>query len=85
MYYRTTRNDRIILVGISSAPMQEEITEEEYNETMTAVRNKPEETEKIGYWLKTDLTWEQYGKDPPDPDPEVDDGELLNILMGVSE
>ena len=31
------------------------------------------------------MTREEYPVGPPDPDPEIEDAELLDILMGVTE
>ena len=59
----------------------ETITEERYNALVEAVQNAPEETETIGYRLKTDLTWESYEKEP-DPEPEPTAEEILDILLG---
>ena len=63
----------------------EEITEAEYNEILAVIRAKPADTDTTGYRLKTDLTWEEYPIEPPDPDPEIEDAELLDILMGGAE
>lgn len=62
-----------------------EISETEYNEILSVIRNKPKATETTDYRLREDLTWEAYPIDPPDPDPEIDDLELLDILMGGAE
>ena len=61
-----------------------EITEEEHEAILSAVGTIPHK-DGYGYMLREDLTWEEYQLDPPDPDPEIEDDELLNILMGVSE
>lgn len=73
----------ILAVGINCGGT--EITEEEYNEILLVIHNKPPATETTDYRLREDLTWEAYPIDPPDPDPEIDDTELLNILMGGAE
>jgi len=62
-----------------------EITEVEYNTILSVIRTKPPTTETNDYRLREDLTWEEYPVDPPDPDPEIDDSELLDILMGGAE
>lgn len=69
------------IVGISKGGHGVEITESEYNEIMTIIRTHPQETETIGYRLKTDLTWESYEKEPQ-PEPEIDDIEAMSILLG---
>ena len=81
--YKIVFNGIISCVGEGSAG--EEITEDEYNEILAVIRNKPPATETTDYRLREDLTWEAYPIDPPDPDPEIDDTELLNILMGGAE
>lgn len=78
-YSKVVENGIILAVGKNFAG--EQITEEEYNEIITVIRTHPQETETVGYRLKTDLTWEQYEK-PPQPEPEPDAEELLSILTG---
>lgn len=79
-YYKHIEDGYIICIGTGG--MGEEITGEEYNAILSVIRTRPAETDTIGYRLREDLTWEEYEKDPPDPDPDIDDAELLEILMG---
>lgn len=81
-YYEYKEDGYIVCVGTGG--MGDEITEEEYNEIMTIIRNRPQETAEIGYRLKTDLTWESYEKEPtPEPEPTAE--EALSILLGGAE
>ena len=82
-YYELNVNGYIISVGDSRCGT--EITAERYAAVLDALRIKPPRTETTDYRLRVDLTWEEYPVDPPDPDPEIDDAELLNILMGGAE
>lgn len=45
-----------------------EITEQEYAEILTAIRNKPTPRDGFDYRLKTDLTWEEYVLPPVEED-----------------
>ena len=79
MFYKLVDDGYIVCIGTGG--MGEEITESEYSEIMTAIANKPQRTETTDYRLKTDLTWEQYEVDPPEPsDPTSDD--IADILLG---
>lgn len=78
-YYKQIESDYIIAIGTGLGGT--EITEVEYNEILTVIRNKPQATATTDYRLKTDLTWEEYEHDP-DPDPEPDAEEILSILLG---
>lgn len=78
-FYKIVENDYIFSIGTGNSGT--EITETEYNEILTAIRNKPEATETTDYRLKTDLTWESYEKEPV-TDPDVDDSKALSILLG---
>lgn len=71
--------------GIGTGDGYTEISEVKYNEIKGIIRNKPAATETTDYRLKADLTWEEYEIDPPDPDPELDDDEALEILLGGAE
>ncbi|MBR2697527.1 MAG: hypothetical protein IKE76_02970 [Clostridia bacterium] len=63
----------------------EEITEEEYNTILSVIQSKPPRTETTDYRLREDLAWEEYEVEPPDPDPEIDDAEVYEILFGGAE
>lgn len=82
-YYKVVQDDYIMMVGTDTGGT--EITKSEYTEILAVIHDKPHATETTDYRLREDLTWEAYPIDPPDPDPEIDDTELLNILMGGAE
>lgn len=83
MRYYKQINDSVI-TAIGTGFNGTEITESEYNEIFTIIRNRPRADGK-GYRLKTDLIWEEYDL-PPEPEPsdenEITDDEALNILLG---
>lgn len=81
-YYKQVSDGYIECVGTGGGT---EITEDEYNEILSVIRAKPPATETTSYRLRENLTWEEYPIDPPDPDPDIEDAELLDILMGVTE
>ena len=65
----------------------EAITQEEYNDILAAMREKPEPRLGFAYKLNDkSLIWDMYEL-PPTPDvPTVEDkAEAYDILMGVSE
>lgn len=72
------------ITAIGTGPGGTKITESEYNEILTIIRNRPQQAGK-GYRLKTDLTWEEYDL-PPEPEPsdedEISNDEALDILLG---
>lgn len=78
-FYKTVENGYITAIGTGGRGT--ELTEEEYGEIMTVIHNKPQRTESTDYRLKEDLTWEEYDR-PPEPEPELDGEELLDILLG---
>ena len=84
-FYRIVEDGYILSIGTVEGETERAISEEVYNSILSVIRSKPPATETTDYRLREDLTWEEYPVDPPDPDPEIDDDELLNILMGVSE
>ena len=79
-YYKAIENGYILAIGTGAGG--EEITEALYDEIVAVIHNKPARTETTDYRLREDLTWEAYPVDPPDPDPELDEEEALNILLG---
>lgn len=84
-FYKIIDANCIITIGTGSGGT--EITESEYNEILSVIRNKPTAREGFDFRLKTDLTWEEYELPPmPESDPTVEDkAEAFDILMGVSE
>lgn len=82
-YYKMVDNGYIPAIGTGDG--YTEITEAEYNEIMSVIRNKPMPTETTDFRLKSDLTWEEYEVEPPDPDPEIDEAEAFDIIIGGTE
>lgn len=72
------------------AYIEGEITEEEYNEILTAIQNRPTDTEAgFSYRLLEDLTWELYEipnyqppVEPSDDDP-ISSIEFFNMVEEV--
>ena len=61
----------------------EEITREQYEAFLAAVSQKPEVPEGHGCRLTDSLEWEVYPlPDMGEPDPDLSDGEILDILLG---
>ena len=79
-YYKLIENGTITAIGTGGGGT--EITEQEYNEIMSVIRQKPSRTETTDFRLLEDLTWEEYER-PADPvDDEIEDGEALDIITG---
>jgi hypothetical protein len=66
----------------------EEITETQYNEILSMLRNRPNAPEGFAYRLTQALEWELYELPPAEPE-ELSETEqkalAYDILMGVSE
>lgn len=80
-YYKQTDGDHIIAIGTGYGG--EEISEEEYNDILAAIRSHPS-AEGKGYRLRTDMTWEEYDEQPivVSDDDELSEDEVLDILLG---
>lgn len=59
-----------------------EITETEYNEILSIIRNKPNAPDGYGYRLTDALEWELYEIPVEDDDPEISEAEALEIILG---
>ena len=81
-FYKQTSDGYIISIGTGAGGT--EITESEYNEIMSAIHSKPETTETLDYQLKDDLTWESFEVEPV-TDPDIDETEALDIILGGAE
>lgn len=80
-YYKLIESGYI--TGIGTGGGGEEITEAEYTAILTAIRDMPPETDTVGYKLKTDLTWEQYTKEPEPEDDTAYPEDIAEALEGI--
>ena len=82
MYQKNIENGYIVSIvsGVSSG----NITEDEYNEILTAIHSKPQAEPGYDYRLREDLTWELYElPEPPEPEEEeLTAEEALGIMTG---
>lgn len=83
MFFKLVKNGYIL--GVGKGNIGQTISEAEYTDIIDAIKSAPSPAEGISYLLREDLTWESYDVPPPDPDPELDGAEVLDILMGVTE
>lgn len=83
-YYKNVKDKYILCVGTGNGFT--EITQEEYENILSVIKNRPIVTGK-GYKLKEDLTWEEYDIEIVETDEptEEDYAEVGKILLGVSE
>lgn len=80
MYFKVTENGYILTIGTRIAG--EEITEAEYNAILSRINSAPTAPSGYTYKLRADtLEWELVEL-PPEPDPELTDEELVEILLG---
>ena len=77
MYYKQIEDNILVAIGESKAlgEGQTEITSEEYNNILSIIQTKPEDTDTIIYKLHADtLEYVAYDrpKEPTPTDPEID-------------
>ena len=79
-YYKNIEGDYITGIGMGIGDV--EITQEEYENILSVVRNRPTPEAGYDYRLKTDLTLElvELPLEPEDPDLTAD--EALDIILG---
>ena len=85
-YWKVTEGGYIVTIGTGGSGAGE-ITSEEYNEIMAAIRERPTPPDGYGYLLREDLMWELYELPPEEvnPDPELNDTEAIAIMLGDAE
>lgn len=59
----------------------EEITETQYNEILSMLRNRPTAPDGFAYRLTKELEWELY-EAPSEEEPELTADEALEIILG---
>ena len=86
MYYKTIKDNILIAIGTSSAIVgnQIEITADEYNNILSVIASKPEDTETIIYKLHADtLEYVAYDR-PEEPVIEPTDPVIDSIISEVA-
>lgn len=70
-YFKSVKDGVIETVGTGSGGI--EITEEEYNEILSAFADRQKSTETRGYRLTTGLTWEPFDIEPQEYVPTIEE------------
>lgn len=70
------------LISISTGTGSEEITQDEYEQILSMIRNRPIPEAGYGYRLKADMTWELVELPPVSEDEEISADEALKIILG---
>ena len=86
MKYKQTDNNILVAIGESKTlgENQTEITSEEYNNILSIIQNKPEDTESIIYKLHADtLEYVAYDR-PEEPVIEPTDPVIDSIISEVA-
>ena len=81
-YYKIIEDDYIKGIGLGYGG--NEISENEYNEIMELITNKPH-SDIYGYKLKIDKTWEEYELPPKEDNATEEDYLEALEKLGVSE
>lgn len=81
-YYKIIANGYILAVGTGSGGT--EISEEEYAQIVGKAQSRPTAPDGKDYRLTESLEWEEYDKPGEEvtEDPELNDEEALNIILG---
>lgn len=83
-YYKNIENGYITAIGTGGGGV--EITEAEYNTILSVIHNKPLRAGTTDYHLKTDMTWEEYEREPePVDEDELDPQDALDAIFGGAE
>ena len=81
MNYRKVVIDGYIL-GIGETMANGNISAEEYARLTDVFSTMPEAPEGFSYMLREDETWELIKKEAEPADPDLEDSEILEILLG---
>ena len=82
MYYKEIEDNILVAVGESKAigENQTEITPEEYNNILSIIQNKPEDTDTIIYKLHAD-TLEYVGYDRPEESTPIETDPVIDSII----
>lgn len=79
MYYKLTKDGYIAVIGTGEGGTP--ITEEEYENILDVLQNRPTAEDGYAYRLREDLTWELVEVPVVDPDDEEVSGEELLTMI----
>jgi len=82
-YYKNIEDTYILAIGTGAGG--EEITQEEYENILSVIRNRPTAETGYAYRLRTDLTWELAEAPVTEDDVEATEADYLSALaeLGV--
>lgn len=81
-FYKVIENGYIVGIGTNGPDTVPAVTEAEYEELLSVIRNAPSAPEGYAYLLRADtLTWE-LTELPPEPEPEPTAEDILDTLFG---
>lgn len=81
-YFKNIEDDYIIAISTGSGT--EEITQEEYDNILSVIQNRPIPKDGFDYKLKADLIWELVEVEViPEDEIEITDDEFMEMLEGV--
>ena len=78
-YYKNIEGEYITAIGTGIGDV--EITQEEYENILSIIRDRPTPEAGYTYKLRTDLTWELV-EVPESVDDEISADEALDIILG---
>ena len=83
-FYKQIENGYIVGIGTNGPDNMPAVTEEEYGELLSVIRDAPTAPDGYTYMLTADtLTWELVELPPAPPEPEeLTADEALDILLG---
>lgn len=79
-YFKNVENEYI--ASISTASGQVEITQEEYENILSVIKNRPKAEFGFDNKLRKDMTWELVELPPVSEDEEISADEALKIILG---
>ena len=79
-YYKIIEGEYITAIGTGIGDV--EIAQEEYENILSIIRDRPTPEAGYTYKLRTDLTWELVEAPVEPVDDEISDAEALDIILG---
>jgi len=81
-YYKNIEDTYILAIGTGAGG--EEITQEEYENILSVIRNRPTAETGYAYRLRTDLTWELAEAPVTEDDVEATEADYLSALAELA-
>lgn len=77
MYYKNVQDGFIVGIGTANGTAENEISEQEYNAILDALKNRPKDTPEVIYRITEQLEYIPFTIEPEEPEVSFDNEDFV--------